>query len=779
MDRKKKVKKKKSIFGRIIKSIFFIILILIVLIICAGVNFYWKNKDKISDCISNGYEKVEKIDSNTFHNKYSTKFYDKDGTLLKEFKNLNYIYKPYDEINEQVFKATIAIEDERFYEHKGIDYKGILRAITKYITSRGSVVQGGSTITQQLSKYTFLTLDKSIWRKLEDMVIAQELEKKYSKKEILEFYVNNNYFGYGCYGIESAADYFFQKSTKDLTLSEIALLVGIPNNPSIFDPISKLEKALERRNLILNKMFELGYISETDLNNAKSESINLNVKKVDIDNTVTDYDLDLAVNECTKIFMKIKGFQFKYKFANNEERTEYFNQYNKLYSTCREEILTGGYDVNTCINKDIQNQLQWYIDDELKSETSTNEETGLYKRQASAVVIDNSNGTVVSIVGGRTQQGNTYNRALLSARQPGSAIKPLIAYTPAFESGHYPDELYDDRPIENGPNNWFNGYYGPITLRYAIETSVNTIPYRLMNSIGVDKCKNYLYNMHFKYITSDDNSPIMAIGGWTKGATTLEMAGGFSTLARNGKFIEPTNVLKITKVGVNKVIYENVFNQTKVYDAGASYLSTDCLKGVLTESHATAHGYGIDNFKNQAGKTGSTDDYKDLWMAGYTSYYTTVVWTGEDSPTPLYSNMSAAKNIWKNIMSYIHKGLEDKPFEKPETIYEEDNHLKNKIVNVENKVLKERKTKEEERMKNEIEEQLVRLKENSYRIEFGLSDKEEENREKKAELSLAEVSKYELTSVNQEAEIKSLLDKCYSLIDDVKRDSAHQKYLNE
>ena len=382
MSKEKKVKhekkrKKRHIFRNIFLILFLILIISVIAATFLGYNFYKKHKTEISNCIKDGYKKVESIDENTFNGRHSTKIYDKDGNLLKEFKTNNSIYKSYDEINPLVFKASIAIEDERFYEHKGIDYKGILRAGVKYLTSKGKVVQGGSTITQQLCKYTFLTLDQNMWRKLEEMVIAQEIEKIYTKNQILEFYVNNNYFGYGCYGIESASEYFFQKNTNELTLSEIAFLVGIPNNPTVYDPINKIDNTLERRNLILNKMLELGYISKEECDEALKEEIVLNVNKVYFDNTVSDYALDLAVNESTKILMKMKGFQFKYIFSTEEERVNYFDKYNELYNSCRDEFLTGGYEVNTTIDMKLQNQLQWYIDNELQGETEVNEETGI------------------------------------------------------------------------------------------------------------------------------------------------------------------------------------------------------------------------------------------------------------------------------------------------------------------------------------------------------------------------------------------------------------------
>lgn len=777
-----KIDSKKSKWKKILKKIAIGILIAILTVIIlggmvAGI-FYFKNRDKISGYIQSGYERVSKIDENTFNSRHTTKVLDKDGNVIKEFKTANYKYAKYDEINKQVFDAVIAIEDERFYEHKGIDYIGLMRAFSKIILSGGKTIQGGSTITQQLVKNVFLSQEQTIWRKLEEMVIAQEIEKKYSKEEIIEFYVNNNYFGYGCHGIETASDYFFQKPTTELTTAQIALLVGIPNNPTIYDPILNPDNALKKRNIILGKMYELGYISEEEYNTSKAEKVELNVKKVSFDNTIKEYDLDFAVQKATENFMKYKGFQFRYSFNTEEERTKYFEQYDKVYSSCRQELISGGYIIETSIDREKQNKLQAILDESLKSEKAINSENGLYMRQASATVIDNITGEVVAIVGGRSQEGNTYNRASLGARQPGSVIKPLVVYTPAFEGSKYhPGFVMEDKPIKNGPKNYYSGYKGNVTLRYAVEDSINTIAYRVLEDVGVENAIQYLYNMQFKYLTPEDKTVSLGLGGFTRGATTTEIAGGYSTLARGGQFIEPTNVRKITTVGTNDIIYENTHTKIKVYDQGASYVMTDVLKGVLGEK-GTAKGYKPKNVSNITAKTGTTDDRKDLWMSGYSNYYSMAVWTGNDTPSYLRTNINASKEIWKNMMTYLHQGLEEKEFEKPSNVYEYEDDIRAKVTS-ENEILNKRKEKEEARKEAELKEQKDRLLEEEYKIKYGLSEEEEKAREVNAESMIEQLSKFKFNSLDKEESLRALLKEVRDSIENVKRKSAYDNYLNQ
>lgn len=711
-----KIKVKKKLWKTIAKGLLIFFSIFIISATVALGYVYIKYGAKIEATIKDGNNIAQGINETAFNTRKPTQFYDSKGKLLKEFKTNTYYYTKEADLNPYVGKAFTSIEDQRFYEHNGIDYKGIRRSIWVYLKSKGAILQGGSTITQQLSRNVFLTFDVTLWRKLEESVIAMNLENKYSKAQILEFYVNNINFGNGCYSIESASQFYFQKSNKDLDISQIALLASIPNNPSVYNPIQHMGSAIKRRNLILDKMLSLSKITKEDFSKAKAEVIKLNIKPL-TEVEPMDFDMQYAVHNATLKLMEQDGFIPKYYFSNDNDRKAYFNKYNAEYADKEKQLLSGMYRIDTSIDTEKQQTLQSVLDRQLEKYTQTDNKTGLYKKQGASVTIDNSTGEVVAIVGGRSQEGNTFNRAFLGIRQPGSSIKPLIAYTPAFEKGYIPASEYLDEPINNGPANDDFAYRGPVSLKYAIDISINTIPVRLVGANGVKTSLQYLQNMEFKYITPQDDSAIIAIGGFTKGVTPVEMASGYSTLSRNGTFISPTNIRKITNTVINEVLFENKHKQTKVYDSGASYLMTDTLKSVLTESYSTGRGLSLNNYPFSAGKTGTTDSSKDCWFIGYTPYYTTSLWVGDDIPAP--QNMFGANEpgyIWKEYMEYLHQGLEQKDFFRPNTVLNRNGVLidtlyiklqkdGNRIIN-DNAVKLERQNKENNRIQNAlIEEQ--------------------------------------------------------------------------
>ncbi len=768
--------KRKKIFKRFLKFTGYSCLG-VILLGGAGAGFiYYNIKDDVSLYISKGYDKISTIDENTFNSKHPTQILDSDGNLIKEFKILNYDYQTYENINPDVFQALVAVEDVRFYEHKGIDLKGLLRGV--YSTIVKGEVQGGSTITQQLAKNIFLTMDKTVWRKLEEAVIAQELEKLYSKEEILEFYVNNVNYGNGAYSIESASKLYFNRETEELNLAEIAFLIGIPNNPSLYNPLTNMENALSRKDLILNRMFTAGMITEEEMLKEQEREIVLDYQKSPLDNSLgNNYALNYAVQKATETLMKYDGFQFRYEFSTDEEREAYFDLYNESYAENRQELVEGGYIIETSIDMEMQDKLQSIVNSYLSGYTSVNEETGIYTKQASATMVDNETGNVIAIVGGRGEEENTYNRAVLGARQPGSTIKPLVSYTPAFEMGYVPDEKMEDKEIKNGPKNWYSGYKGFVTLRYATEISINTIPYRLTSEIGADKAIQYLANMKFKYLTpTDSEHPIISVGGFERGATTSEMASAYSTLARNGEFIEPTNIEKITKIGTEEVIYENQHQKVKIYEAGASYLMVDTLKSVMSNGSGT--GNKIRNYTYQAGKTGTTDDNKDFWFCGMTPYVSMSVWIGDDTPTAQPNSLSKTPGlIWRDFMEYYHEGKESIDFEKPDTVYTDNNGVLRTELSNENSLINERKEKEEERKLAEIKEQNQRLSDEEYRIVYGLSEEEETAREVLAEANLNKLKKYSFNSLEQQTELNELLSETKNSIEDVKRKSAYNSLI--
>ncbi|HEY8804439.1 MAG TPA: transglycosylase domain-containing protein [Clostridium sp.] len=661
---------KKKLWKKIVKGLLIFFAIMFISgTVALGVG-YIKYGPKIQSTIKNGNTIAQSIIETDFNTRKPTQFYDNKGKLIKEFKTVTYYYTKEADLNPFVGQAVTSIEDQRFYEHNGIDYQGIQRSIWVYIKSKGTILQGGSTITQQLARNVFLSFDVTIWRKLEESVIAKDLEQKYTKAQILEFYVNNVNFGNGCYSIESASKYYFQKTNKDLDISQIAMLAGIPNNPSFYSPITHMSNAIKRRNLVLDKMLSLKKITQSEYDKATSEVITLNVKPA-AKTEPMDSSIQYAVHNATVKLMEEDGFVSRYSFNNDNDRKTYFTKYNDAYAEKEKQLLAGRYRIDTSIDTAKQKKLQSVVDSKLEQYTQKDYSTKLklYEKQGASVTIDNSTGEVVAIVGGRSQDGNTFNRAFLAARQPGSSIKPLIAYTPAFERGYIPSSQYIDAPIANGPSNDDFAYRGSVTLKYALDISINTIPVRLVGSNGVKKSLQYLQNMEFKYITPEDDSSIVGIGGFTKGVTPVEMASGYSALSRNGEFISPTNIRKITNTVINEVLFENTHKQTKVYNSGASYLTTDTLKSVLTESYSTGRGLSLNDYPFAAGKTGTTDKSKDCWFIGYTPYYTTSVWVGDD--TPAAQNMFGANEpgqIWKEYMEYLHQGLVQKDFVRPNTV---------------------------------------------------------------------------------------------------------------
>lgn len=683
---KKKTKKKHSL-SKIMKRVLLLSIIgLFIVIIYVGCYIYSKIENNISESVNKSNKIISEMSKDDFNSRTPTNIYDKDGNLIKQLKTVDYVYKKYDELNPIVFEALIAVEDNRFYEHDGIDLKGLARAMYSSVVRHQS--QGGSTITQQLAKNVYLTMDKTLWRKISEAVIAQELEKRYSKHQILEFYVNNINYGNGCYSIESAANYYFGKNTKDLSIAEIALLTGIPNNPTIYDPITKFKNANNRKDSILNKMYQLNMISKKQLDEEKNREIVLNIKKSELDNVVTDYAQSYAVHEAVEFIMSYYGFQFKYDFNNEEERNTYWNTYDTEYKKYYSELITGGYDIYTSIDQNIQNQLQQIINSKMSIYTDINNSTGIYKKQSSATVIDNKTGLVIGIVGGRTQDGvnNSYNRAFLAARQPGSTIKPIIVYTPAIENGYNANSTLVDEYIQNGPKNAYSGYTGKVSLRTAVAKSINTVAYKLTQEVGVEKSLNYLSNMKYKYLSpTDKESKTIGLGGFTYGTTTVEMASAYSTLARNGQYIDATNITKIYDRTTKETIYENTYETKKIYDDGAAYLMTDVLKSVLTDG--TGKSFQLPNISEQAGKTGTTNSEKDLWFCGYTPSYSMSVWVGDDIPTS-QGHLSTQGYIWKEMMTRLNEGHSDEIFEKPSCVYSENGILKYKKTKTDSKLIK-------------------------------------------------------------------------------------------
>ena len=652
---KKKKKKKKHIGLRI----FLGFQLFLILLILAGVAYYYVGgyAEKVSNLKRDALDNVYGSAANIFEDNQTSVIYDADGEVLSTLigtQDKYYLY--YDEIPSYVYSAFISVEDRKFYSHMGVDFSAIIRAAWAALRN-GEVTQGASTITQQLAKMTYLSSEKTWERKVEEIFIAMELERIYSKDKILEFYVNNCYFANGNYGIEAAAQGYFSKSVSQLSISEIAFLCAIPNSPTYYDPLTNYDNTIARRNRILSAMLDQKYISSTDYAVAVSTDIELNIpetKKHDYQETFSWY---CAV----RALMAHDGFEFRNTFENAEDEAQYDAQYRELYDSYQQKLYTDGYRIYTSLNTGQQKKLQKSINSTLKEYKEKTDE-GIYTLQASAVTIDNTSGRVSAIVGGRNPDSDGYslNRAYQSFRQPGSSIKPLIVYTPALERGYTPDTIVEDKKIEDGPENADKAYMGKISLRDAVAYSRNTVAWQLFDELTPQTGLEYILNMGFSHIEDDDYRLTSAIGGLTTGVSSLEMASGYASLANDGRYREPTCIVKICN-SAGDVIIEPDQTETQVYRANAARMMTSILQSVM--EYGTGKKIALDGY-DCAGKTGTSNDNKDGWFVGYTYYYTTAVWVGYDTPKSLDLLQGATYpgQIWQDYMTKIHKDLANVAF---------------------------------------------------------------------------------------------------------------------
>lgn len=652
-----KTKKKKK--HRLFWHFFRIQLVLLVLVLTAAAYYFYGGYGKqVEELKQEAVRLVRQSDVDTFKANQTSIVYASDGSVISTLKGeKDSYYVSIEEMPVDAVTAIVSIEDKKFFRHHGIDYRALLRAV-KAMVQNGEVKQGGSTITMQLARNIFLSQEKTWQRKVEEMYIATELENKYSKDQILEFYLNNIYFGNGYYGIQSAARGYFDRDVESLSLSQIAFLCAIPNNPTLYDPVTNKDNTVSRRDRILKNMLDDGKISQMDYAQAVAEQITLNRPQALAKN---DYVETYTYYCATRALMEQQGFVFHEDFKTDEEQQAYEDTYSALYSECQKKLYTGGYRIYTSIDLSMQDGLQQSVNDTLSGYTGVNDE-GVYELQASAVCIDNDNGYVRAIVGGRSQEfpGYTLNRAYQSFRQPGSAIKPLTVYTPSFEQSYTPDSIVVDEPIEDGPRNANGTYLGEITVRTAVEKSVNTIAWKLYDQLTPDKGLSYLKAMNFSRISPSDYRLATALGGFTNGVSALEMASGFATIENDGYYRTPTCIVKIED-GNGTVLYNSGQNPVLIYKKNAARMMTDVLKGVIT--NGTGKGLDLGDMPC-AGKTGTTNDQKDGWFVGYTRYYTTSVWVGYDMPKKLQGLMGNTYpgKIWQSFMSKAHEGLEPLEF---------------------------------------------------------------------------------------------------------------------
>ena len=657
----KKVKKQKRQKNPVERAIGIVIKIIIALllaiVVIGGVLIYMKYGKKLIAMESDAKKIVSKSTMETFRQNETSIIYDANGNIMSKLKGEKDVYYiKYSDIPQVAVSAITSIEDKNFFKHKGYDLKAIIRAGLAYIKNKGVITQGGSTITQQLARNIFLSFEESWQRKAREIFIAIELEKKYTKKEIMEFYLNNIYFANGYYGIQSASLGYFGKGVNSLSLSQITFLLSIPNSPTRYNPYENIEGTLARRDRILDQMVLDGKISEAEASKAKSEEIKLKAPKVE----KSSYALTFALDRAVKALMKSEGFNFRYSFNSDEERKAYNENYSEVYSSCQTRLYSGGYRIYTSIDPEKQKLLQDTVDGGL-SVSSEKSKSGIYSLQGAAVTIDNSSGRVVAIVGGRSQKlkGSTLNRAYQSFRQPGSTIKPLIVYTPAFEQGYTPESMVKDEKIEGGPVNADGVFRGNMTVLDALAKSKNTVAWKLFTEISPAIGIGKLLDMGFSAIADTDYYPSAALGGFTKGVNAVEMASAYAAIENGGEFREPTCIMKMTDSSGNDMVADGFYQKGTskyIYDENACKMMITCMEAVMTKG--TGVGGKLATMPC-AGKTGTTNDSKDLWFVGFTKYYTTSVWVGYDIPRSLAGLTYTATplGIWKTYMDSINNGL--------------------------------------------------------------------------------------------------------------------------
>lgn len=657
-----------GITGWLFKGVLSVFTAAFLIMAAAGLILYAAVKPELDKCREIAYDKLAQMDRSDFSMLSDTVIYDKDGKQIGLINAGHYQYMDINHISMNLQNGYIAQEDRRFKNHNGVDWIATFRAGLALIKHGGEVTQGGSTITQQVIKNTYLTQERTFTRKIVEILLAPELEKKYSKADIMEFYCNTNFYGHRCYGVEAASLYYFGKHAEDLAPEEAAVLIGISNSPSAYDPVSHPDASKNKRDDVLKSMNEVGYLSNEDYEKAVSSPLKIVQKETE--GTDENYQSSYAIHCAALELMKMDGFEFQYTFDNKEDYTLYSERYTAAYSKQSDRIRAGGFQIYTSLDSGLQAVLQTQIDASLSGFTEL-QENGKFALQGAGVIVDNKTNYVTAIVGGRGAD-DPFNRAYLSARQPGSTIKPLIDYGPAFDTGeYYPTRMVNDHKWEKGPSNSGRRYFGNVTVREALNRSLNTVAWQILEDIGIDFGLSYLGEMEFQKLSYVDNQvPSLSIGGFTNGVRVVDMAKGYSTLANGGVYNDRTCIVKILHEKESELTKDMTPFAKQVYRSDSAFMLTDVLKGTFTSPYGTGRGLGLENDMPAAGKTGTTNSSKDTWFCGYTPYYTAAVWVGYDIPRnmPGIYGATYAGKIWKNVMDEIHQGLPPLDWEQPDTV---------------------------------------------------------------------------------------------------------------
>ncbi|WP_071394693.1 transglycosylase domain-containing protein [Bacillus tuaregi] len=624
-----------------------------------------------------------------------TTIYDQNGNIASKISNSSIEGVNIKSIPINVINAVISVEDQRFYQHHGVNYFGILRAFFQN-TASGEVVAGGSTITQQLAKNLFLTHERTYTRKAKELILTKKIERTYSKDEIIERYLNSIYFGEGAWGIQRAAQVYFGKSVSELTLSESAILAGLIKAPSRYSPLKNFEKAIERRDLVLSLMKAEGYIDQTDIDKAMEQELVLEGRKMDDQyKGKYPYYIDYIIEEAIK-----------------------------KYGLTEKEVLSGGLHIYTELNPEIQKNLEEvYQNDSLFPKGQSQQIV-----QSGGIFIDSSTGGIQALVGGRGEHTfRGFNRASQLVRQPGSTMKPLAVYTPALEQGFEAFDWLEDKPLNiegYQPKNYDKKFRGEVTMYNAVIQSYNVPAVWLLDKLGLKYGVNAVERFGIP-LQEDDQSLSLALGGMSKGTSPLLMAQAYTAFANDGLMVDAHAIQRIEAAN-GELLSKWQKNAKRVTDQEVAQKMTYMLRGVVKEGTGTKAKV---NHYEIAGKTGTTqlpfekDGAKDYWFVGYTPSLTGAIWLGYDRTDETHyltaADSGTAMMLFQKVISMSASELSDKSF---------DLSLIEKTYNQEwSSMKKEEEKKQKEEEKREKEEEERKKKEEKKR------KKEEKHKERKKE----------------------------------------------
>jgi len=541
-----------------------------------------------------------------------------------------------DKVPDDLVEAFIATEDQDFYEHHGVNFKGIARAILYNIQSRDMTGQGASTITQQLARNAFLNFDKTWQRKIKEIILAFKLESVYSKDEIMGLYLNKIYFGSGAYGVQAAANTYFGKNATDLTLPESALLAGLVQSPSAYDPFQNFDAAKNRQRIVLMNMVNCGYISFDTAVKAYDTQVRLVKGQNGIERY--GYFIDAVVDETIEKLSKIDGFEDP-----------------------DSAVYRSGLKIYTTMDADLQEHGEEYFENEANFPSETREGQ---KIQVGMAIIDHAAGEVKAIMGGREyKQQRGFNRATNAYRQPGSSIKPLTVYSPALEKGLMPFTVLDDSPISfkmgNGvwsPKNYDNNYRGLITMRTAVQWSINTYAVQLLDKISIRSGFDSGKSLGLPLVDSPGKNDLslapLSLGGLTHGATPVQMAAAYGSIGNGGIYIKPHFVTKIVDSrGIT--VYQYKPKYTRAMSKESAWLMTSMLQTVVQSGTGTnAQVPGVPT----AGKTGTSEENRDCWFCGFTPMYSGAIWMGYDARYTMHNQYGGGypAKLLKSMLQKAH-----------------------------------------------------------------------------------------------------------------------------